>query len=298
MEQSNGVKAASPKPTPDDVKKKREALLASLRKNGSKPVDNLHHLKPLPAKDVPTAPEQIHAASHTFRLKRMVLAFGQEAITALERDCVDHNEFKMELMRAEQLKAMPTPKPKISKQYDPMPDSHGAKPVEVEWNGEKYLIDAQTKFKVEYCDKLIKWMKFGRSLKSFSGEIMVPYSTVKEWLHRYKILQDAYEIAHSQSLGLIENLLFNRATGMDVSKMSEQFDVKKADNKVLTFLARSRFREEFFEKVQLEHGATADLAELKGEELEKAVTKLRTRLERLQSPNPFGQVNLYKGEQK
>lgn len=312
IDQGDGVNSgkASQKPTPDELQKRRQEILERVRKeamaidisrNPEKPVVNMpeNEVTVAPAakkyrNEVFSCPEQITDRNHTFRIRRMERLFGKEAVDNLKESCTDDKSYKWELYQAEE-KGVVEHRP-ASKPYNPVHDGQGSSPVEIIWMGRTYYVDRQSDFKVEYCDRLIDYMKFGRSLRSFSAHINVTTTTFNGWMKRYKILQDAADIAYGKGLEIVETLCFFVAAGMDETEMSKKFGVKGMNYKMLQFVAKSKFRDDFFEKLNLDYGDAKKLADLEGPELEKKVQEIRERYNRLTGPNPIADFDLYKGE--
>ncbi|GAB1376873.1 hypothetical protein MASR1M48_17250 [Lactococcus petauri] len=307
IEQRDGVNGgkASPKPTKEQIEAKRQEILERIRNQAADIDISENPIKPVvseiaaPAKKYRnekfTCPEEITDRNHTFRERRMTRLFGLDQVNNLKEACKDPKDYKWELYRAEEMGVMETRV--ASKPYNPKESDHqGASPIEVKWMGQIYYIDRQSSFKVEYCDQLISYMKFGRSLRSFAGHINVTSDTFYGWMKRYKILQDAADIAYGKGLEIIETLCFFAGAGMNEKEMSDKFGVNRMNYKMLQFVAKSKFREDFFEKVNIDYGDAKNLAELEGPELQKKVAEIKERYNRLTGQNPITDFNLYKGE--
>lgn len=308
-EQSKGVSGGqtSQKPTEDELERKRQEILERVRK-GALNInlsENPVGPKQTEITEPPnkrkryknkkfTCPEEITNRNHTYRLRRMEEMFGKEQVQNLEKSCDGLKEFKWELFQAEEKGVIEVTFKDSPYEVDET-THQGAAPIEVKWMGNTYYIDRQTTFKVEYCDKLIEYMKFGRSPRSFAAHINVTSSTFNGWVKRYKILQDAIDIAYGKGLEVIETLCFFVAAGMDANQMSQKFGVNRINYKMLQFIAKSKFREDFFEKVQVDSGDMKKLADLEGPELEKAVADIKQRYNKLMEPSPIKDFNLYKG---
>jgi hypothetical protein len=57
-----------------------------------------------------------------------------------------------------------------------------------------------SKFKPEYCERLIQHMSEGLSFRSFAGEIDVCFDTLYEWEKVHKIFSDAKRLGVAKSL--------------------------------------------------------------------------------------------------
>jgi len=70
-----------------------------------------------------------------------------------------------------------------------------------------------TKFKPEYCQKLIDHMKQGFSFASFTAETKVNQDTLYHWLKIYPEFADAYIEADACNRKTLEGVLLGNATG-------------------------------------------------------------------------------------
>ena len=70
-----------------------------------------------------------------------------------------------------------------------------------------------TKYKEEYCEKLIQHMKHGYSFESFAATIDVHRDTLYEWCKVHESFSDAKKIAKDKSLLFFEQVGIAGMTG-------------------------------------------------------------------------------------
>jgi hypothetical protein len=74
-------------------------------------------------------------------------------------------------------------------------------------------VGRDTKYKPEYCNKIIEFLKLGHSVMAFAGSIGVARSSIYEWAKTYPEFSDALKAAQSASVEFWEKLLLNVAAG-------------------------------------------------------------------------------------
>ena len=72
----------------------------------------------------------------------------------------------------------------------------------------------KTKYKAEYCDKLIDHMSKGYSITSFSAIIKVHRDTIYEWFKTYPDFAEARDMGYAASMYIWEKMGIDLATGM------------------------------------------------------------------------------------
>ena len=70
-----------------------------------------------------------------------------------------------------------------------------------------------TKYKPEYCEKLIEHMSQGLSFESFAGEVNVSRSTIYLWADEHPDFSDAKSIGASKCENLWEKVLVKTTLG-------------------------------------------------------------------------------------
>ena len=70
-----------------------------------------------------------------------------------------------------------------------------------------------TKYKKEYCAKLIKHMAAGHSFESFAGVINVDRTTLYEWEKKQPQFSYAKQVGRAKDLILLENIAIKMALG-------------------------------------------------------------------------------------
>lgn len=234
---------------------------------------------------------EIDGRNHAARVKRLKKDGCHKLIADLEKACENKDEFKFELYKQEWHMINQSPR----KDYK-HPDVFEGKAsndnmVECEWEGISFLVHKDSSFKVEFCDLVINHMRLGGSLRSFAGKIKKHYQTVYGWAKDIEAFALAVDIGQNDHLGVIEKVLHMTATGMDVKELSDKFDLSRVNHETLRHISKTKYRDEFYEKVEVSNGGEKGLSELEGEELRKRVEELESREERLQSENPFKTFN-------
>lgn len=187
--------------------------------------------------------------------------------------------------------------------YNPKPDSSGASPIEHNLgNGLTMLIDAQSSFKPEYCQKLIEHMRMGDSFYTFGFTIGVGRRTLYHWLDKFPIFKDAYDLAWCGCLKFYEDLFKYDTLGMEPTMTGpdgKKIKLNKLKSDNLKYTLSRRFKEVYAEKQEIEAKTTSydgnvDISQLTGEALDKRQKDLESQLNgtakliaTLASPNPL-----------
>lgn len=271
--------------------------------NKSKNADNYKYVKASKDKKLAKGKKPLAKSTadvskreHTFRIKRLKKKGCHKLIDDLEASCNDFDEFKWELYKQEWFLENQSPH-KSAKIHDPFEGTMRNRLEEHEWKGRKFLIPENSSFKPEYIDKLINHLRLGGSLKSFSADIYVHEQTVLKWLREIEVFQLAANIGVNGHLGVLEKVLHFTSVGMDINKLSKEFDAKRINHETLRHLSKSKYRDEFYEKVKIENGGEdRPISEIDGAELREEVEKLDAQEAKLQSENPFKEFNPIRGK--
>ena len=70
-----------------------------------------------------------------------------------------------------------------------------------------------SKYKQEYCLKLIKFMEEGYSFDAFAGEVDVDRSTIHRWKHEHPEFKEAYDVGSAKSQKVWEGIGISGAKG-------------------------------------------------------------------------------------
>ena len=81
-------------------------------------------------------------------------------------------------------------------------------------DGKANLLGRPTKYKSEYCQKLIDHMALGHSFESFAGTIDVNRDTLYEWCSVHENFSDAKKVGVSKSLLALEDIGLQGMTGV------------------------------------------------------------------------------------
>lgn len=103
-----------------------------------------------------------------------------------------------------------------------------------------------SKYKEEYCSKLISFMAKGFSFEAFAGKISVNTDTIYEWAKKHKEFSDAKKKASAKSR------LFWEEIGIDGAMGSEDFN-----NTAWIFNMKNRFN--WRDKQDIKQEITGDL---------------------------------------
>lgn len=116
-----------------------------------------------------------------------------------------------------------------------------------------------TKYKKEYCERLIEHMENGYSFESFAGLVNVCKETIYTWTREHSEFLDAKNRAFEKSRLFwekqnIEGLYKQTEFDNDGNKISE----KSINSTVLIFNMKNRFPEEWRDKQTVEHEGNPD----------------------------------------
>lgn len=106
-----------------------------------------------------------------------------------------------------------------------------------------------SKYKPEYCARLIKHMKSGYSYETFGAEVGVGRRTLYDWEDRHEEWEEAKQKAMEEAQKFFEQRLMIKIAG----KKIEGVDPKLVDTACLIFALKTRFHKTYSEKKEHEH---------------------------------------------
>jgi transposase len=98
-----------------------------------------------------------------------------------------------------------------------------------------------TKYKPEYCEAVIEYMKHGHSLTSFAAENGTTKATCHNWMKSHKEFFDAYKKARALCQSHWEKILHATATGKLKGNLGAQ-----------VFWMKNRFRDDWQDRIEQE----------------------------------------------
>ena len=101
------------------------------------------------------------------------------------------------------------------------------------------------KYKVEYCDQLIKYLEQGKSYITFGGKIGVVTSTLYEWEKSFPEWKTAKDIGMQKAQEFFEDKL--------LAKLEDSTSGKDIDTSCLIFALKTRFHSCYGDKKETEH---------------------------------------------
>jgi len=101
-----------------------------------------------------------------------------------------------------------------------------------------------SKYKPEYCEKLVEHMKRGFSYETFGTEIRCGRSTMYEWEALHEDWATAKRRAIEEAQKFFESRLIAKIAGQDLPG----FDSRKVDTACLIFALKTRFHKTYGEK--------------------------------------------------
>ena len=110
----------------------------------------------------------------------------------------------------------------------------------------------QSRYKPEYCDKLIAHMSKGLSIDTFGATVNVSRATIYEWASRHREFAEAKEKAIQKAQDFMESRLMAKISGQELKGV----DVKKIDTTCLIFALKTRFHKTYGDRQKLEHDVT------------------------------------------
>ncbi|MGV8130658.1 MAG: hypothetical protein ACP5N7_00985 [Candidatus Pacearchaeota archaeon] len=107
------------------------------------------------------------------------------------------------------------------------------------------------KYKKEYCQMLVDHMAKGYSFGSFGADVNCGRRTLNDWVDRYEEFKAAREEGQEKAKKYFETLANLKMRG----EATKNFDPKRADTALIIFFLKTRFKEDYSEK--LEHEITS-----------------------------------------
>ena len=116
---------------------------------------------------------------------------------------------------------------------------------------------SDTKYKKMYCDMLIKHMEQGFSFTSFGADVNCGSKTLYNWCDNHPEFKIAKGIGQEKAKKFFEQIARLKVLGKKVkTKSGEEIDPKRSDTAMLIFFLKTRFREEYTEKIEVEQQNT------------------------------------------
>jgi len=115
----------------------------------------------------------------------------------------------------------------------------------------KAAIEANTKYKPEYGDLLVKHLSKGLSFDTFGATVNVGRSTVYDWFDRYPEFKAAKVIAEQEGQSFFEKRLAIKISGQEVAGIES----KKIDTTCLIFALKTRFHKTYGDRQKIEYSA-------------------------------------------
>jgi hypothetical protein len=110
-------------------------------------------------------------------------------------------------------------------------------------------------YKKEYCEMLITHMSQGYSFTSFGADVGTCGRTLFEWCQKHPEFDNARRAGHEAAKKYLEKIAHAKTRGQDLyNKKGEKiFDAKRADTALIIFFLKTRFRDEYTEKIELDN---------------------------------------------
>jgi len=71
---------------------------------------------------------------------------------------------------------------------------------------EGYVLGRPTKYRKEYCEQLVEWMREGKSFWTFASTIPCSIDTICEWTHQHEEFSEAKKVGKSLEQAWWDNL--------------------------------------------------------------------------------------------
>jgi hypothetical protein len=108
------------------------------------------------------------------------------------------------------------------------------------------------KYKPEYCEQLIEFMKKGYSLASFGAEIGRSRETLYTWMEKHPEFREAHKIGKQSALRFFETMLINATMGTIPAQL-RNLGARKLDVAAIIFALKTRFHQDYSEKHIVDH---------------------------------------------
>lgn len=102
-------------------------------------------------------------------------------------------------------------------------------------------------YKKEYCELLVKHMSQGYSFGSFGANVNCGRRTLLNWVEEHPDFADAKQKGHEAAKKFFEKLALKKMKGKPI----EDFDPKRSDTALIIFFLKTRFKEEYSERIEL-----------------------------------------------
>lgn len=110
----------------------------------------------------------------------------------------------------------------------------------------------EDKYRPEYCQQLVDFMKKGYSLGSFGAEIGKTTQTLLNWCEKYPEFKEAHRVGKQSAMKFFETMLVNASMGI-IPQQLKQLGSKKLDITAIIFALKTRFHQDYGEKQQIDH---------------------------------------------
>lgn len=107
-----------------------------------------------------------------------------------------------------------------------------------------------TKYREEYCEKLIKHMAQGYSYETFGAEVGCGRSTLYEWEKHHPEWVKAKQSAIEEAQKFFEQRLIAKLSGAGDKLKKQGVNVKEIDTSCLIFALKTRFHKTYSEKTE------------------------------------------------
>ncbi len=118
-----------------------------------------------------------------------------------------------------------------------------------------------THYQKKYCEMLIEHMSKGFSFSSFGADINTCAKTLNNWVNEYPEFGMARRIGHEKAKKYIESIANMKMRGVENAK----FSAKKSDTALIIFFLKTRFRDEYSERFEVDHTSAGKSITLKYE---------------------------------
>lgn len=121
---------------------------------------------------------------------------------------------------------------------------------------------SRKKYKLEYCELLIKHMRTGKSFDSFPTSIyaydkqIVGIQTLYDWANKYEEFKEAKQLAMQEALNYYETRVVAKTSGQKIDGINS----KDIDAYVLMGMLKTRFHKIYGDKVQ--HNIAEDIKKI------------------------------------
>jgi len=113
-------------------------------------------------------------------------------------------------------------------------------------------------YKKKYCKMLVKHMSQGFSFTSFGADVECSARTLHNWCDNHSEFREAKGIGQEKAKRFFEQIARMKIVGKNVvNKVTgEVMDPRRSDTAMLIFFLKTRFRDEYTEKIEIESNNT------------------------------------------